>query len=777
MARTARWAALSGALALAACGGASSKPPPTDSSGGATSEPTGGATSEPSGGTTPTDPNHDTPIWGIDCERPPAGARSPRWAGFERGMNLGNRLDAPSEGLWGAVLVEDDFDVAADAGFDHVRFPVRFNTRAEADPPYTLDETFMTDRVDWAIDQALDRGLNVLLDFHHYDELHMDVEGHRERFLSIWQQLAERYAGAPDGVAFELLNEPNTGLTSSVWNQLASEALGMIRETNPTRDVLIGATSWSNVSALGELELPDDPHVVAEFHFYEPLLFVFQGQTWGDPEWGTTGVVFPGPPPEPVEPVPAAAAVGWAAAWFDAYNTLPIQENPAGPQTVFDGFALVDAFIQRAGVPVYNGEFTAQDGADTESRARWIRLVREECERRDIGWAVWDQQTATDVYDHVGEKWNEPLRDALLGPMGEDIEQPCSEGGTGSGGSPGTGGTTGGGTAGEGGEGGAGATGPIDCEDTLEPNGPSGYAWCLGSFPGSSARFIDTPSDQGASASIADGTYSNASLSAVLTDSGTVDLSGYDELVFDADVPDGQPFEVWIGHDDAGCTYQMTGAGDTTYTLDLTEALWCEPTQCGFDLQASMVSFGSVWDEAEDLELTVKALSFEETSGGAGVATGREGAIGPGGSCWFIAAWNADSSIDWVEPPSQDSVHAIATSAENSGAALALELPDRPVDMTQFSAIEIDAIMSASTAVAVQLVGDAAVPEGCGWLVSPADPSAGVTTYTMDLTASPPFCYGTPPFDLTSAIRLDFATDWDPASDIEVEVVDVRFIE
>jgi hypothetical protein len=36
-----------------------------------------------------------------------------------------------------------------------------------------------------------------------------------------------------------------------------------------------------------------------------------------DPEYGTTGIVFPGPPPSPVTPVPAASNVGWVRGWLD----------------------------------------------------------------------------------------------------------------------------------------------------------------------------------------------------------------------------------------------------------------------------------------------------------------------------------------------------------------------------------------------------------------------------------------------------------------------------
>ena len=41
----------------------------------------------------------------------------------------------------------------------------------------------------------------------------------------------------------------------------------------------------------------------------------------------------------------------------------------------------------------------------------------------------------------------------------------------------------------------------------------------------------------------------------------------------------------------------------------------------------------------------------------------------------------------------------------------------------------------------------------------------------------PRACYGDPEFDMKSAVQLVFQTDYNTASELEVEVFDVRFIE
>ena len=71
-----------------------------------------------------------------------------------RGVNLGNALDAPSEGEWGVVLKDEYFESAKQAGFDSIRLPVRWSAHSLDKPPYTIDPNFMK-RVDWAVNCAL----------------------------------------------------------------------------------------------------------------------------------------------------------------------------------------------------------------------------------------------------------------------------------------------------------------------------------------------------------------------------------------------------------------------------------------------------------------------------------------------------------------------------------------------------------------------------------------------------------------------------------------------
>src|SRR6266498_2325978 len=200
---------------------------------------------------------------------------------LQRGVNMGNMLEAPNEGEWGSFVQEEYFDLIQQAGFDFVRLPVSWDVHADQAAPYMIDPGFFF-RVDQVLDWAMIRDLKVILDFHNYEQLISNPWGNKERFLGIWKQIAERYKNYPDNVLFELLNEPNSALDASMWNEYAMAALQIIRESNPSRDIVIGPTQWNSYSWISTLDIPNDPHVVATFHYYEPFHFTHQGTEWTD---------------------------------------------------------------------------------------------------------------------------------------------------------------------------------------------------------------------------------------------------------------------------------------------------------------------------------------------------------------------------------------------------------------------------------------------------------------------------------------------------------------
>jgi endoglucanase len=332
-----------------------------------------------------------------------------------RGLNLGNFLDAtPAEGAWsdGKLIQEAHLDMAAAAGFDSIRLPVRFSGHAGTAPPYTIDPAFL-DRVDQVVQWGLARGLRVVIDLHHYEELQLDPGRERRRFVALWEQLATRFRGSPDSVYYELLNEPSHALTVPVWNGLVEETLRAIRRIDRRHTVVIGCVFWSNPSGLEGLQVPAaESNAIVTFHYYTPVLFTFQGQKWIGDDWATTGITWPGPPAGPVSPAPGLSA--WARDWIRAYETVRDPErNPGGPGVIREEIAGVAAWGRRNHRPLWMGEFTAQDRADLASRARWLSFVRSELERQGIPRSVWHSDHDASLLDVGSRTWNPTLAEAL----------------------------------------------------------------------------------------------------------------------------------------------------------------------------------------------------------------------------------------------------------------------------------------------------------------------------------------------------------------------------
>ena len=302
---------------------------------------------------------------------------------LRRGVNMGNMLEAPKEGEWGLFIREEYFDLVREAGFDFVRLPVRWNTHAEQEWPYTIDAAFFK-RVDNAVNWALKRDLTIIVDFHHYEEIMWDPWSHKDRYLGIWKQVAEHYKDYPSNVLFELLNEPNDQLNASLWNQYLAESLAIVRKTNPTRDVVIGPVNWNAYDWVTTLDVPNDEHVIVTFHYYLPFQFTHQGAEWaGEDAQKWLGTSWDGTDAEKAE---ISAHFDSVAEWAQHHNN----------------------------VRILPGEFGAYSKADMVSRVRWTEYVAREAERHGFAWAYWEFASGFGIYDPAAKVWREDLLKALI---------------------------------------------------------------------------------------------------------------------------------------------------------------------------------------------------------------------------------------------------------------------------------------------------------------------------------------------------------------------------
>ena len=304
-----------------------------------------------------------------------------------RAINLGNALEAPSEGEWGVVLRPEYFSIIKDAGFDAVRIPVRWSTRTADATPYDIDLIFFA-RVDWAIRQAFENDLAAIINIHHYEEIMTDPAAHKERFLGIWRQISERYKNYDGDLFFEVLNEPNNALSATLWNEYLAEAITLIREDNPGRTLIIGTAEWGGIGALPRLQIPaEDQNIIVTIHYYNPFQFTHQGAEW------VTG----------------------ANAWLGTTWT----GTTAQQQAVSSDFSTANNWAETNRRPIFMGEFGAYSKADIDSRVRWTEFVTRAAEAHGWSWAYWEFISGFGAYDGSADAWREPLLNALIPSAGK----------------------------------------------------------------------------------------------------------------------------------------------------------------------------------------------------------------------------------------------------------------------------------------------------------------------------------------------------------------------
>jgi endoglucanase len=331
------------------------------------------------------------PVAVVDGSTPASAQVRATAAALARGINFGNMLEGPREGDWG-LRVEDEFIALVGEGrfTKAVRLPVRWSNHASADAQAAIDPAFMA-RVDDVVTRLLARGVTVVLNMHHYRQLDGDALDPGEvrvadavlqdRFVAMWRQIAARFAGRSPQLVLELYNEPH-GALEPHWNALIARTLPVVRESNPTRVVVLGPVQWNSARALAQLKLPNDANLLLTVHHYEPFNFTHQGASW----------ITPTPP------------LGTDCCDAQQYRLV----------TELLDLALADS--RRRSVPVFVGEFGAYSQAPQAARVRWLRLMREEMARREMPWFYWELAGGFGLYDPHTHRFRDDIKQALYGP-------------------------------------------------------------------------------------------------------------------------------------------------------------------------------------------------------------------------------------------------------------------------------------------------------------------------------------------------------------------------
>lgn len=296
---------------------------------------------------------------------------------LKRGINILG-YDGIWEGGRNAPFRLDNLTAIRKAGFSHVR--INFFGFKFMGPGNLLDEIVLR-RLDAVIEEVLARNLIPILDEHDTHVCQQDVSGCAEKLKAFWTQIAERYAGKYPTLVFEVLNEPGGQMTSTAWNTLLNECLGIIRATNPRRPVIAAVLNVDEMPVEELVLPPDDRNLIVTFHYYAPLRFTHQGAPWS-------------------ETLSRAGPLDWGT---------PEDERQARAD-----FERMRIWSERERRPIYLGEFGVYEAAPAAARTRYLSFVARSAEQLGWAWAYWQFDHDFAAFDSERQAWKPEIIQALI---------------------------------------------------------------------------------------------------------------------------------------------------------------------------------------------------------------------------------------------------------------------------------------------------------------------------------------------------------------------------
>lgn len=290
------------------------------------------------------------------------------FTGYKKGVNLGGWLSqcCHTKEHYDSFITEEDIIKIASWKVDHVRLPIDYDLLEDEKGNFKEDGfAYIDNAVSW----CKSSGLNIILDLHKTAGYSFDKgEGEsgffespdlQERFMKLWERIAERYAVSDGTVAFELLNEVTEQSYSVTWNKLIKSCIERIRRLAPDTYILVGGYWQNSPDAVPDLEAPYDDKVVYNFHCYDPMNFTHQGAYW-------------------VEGMDTSFRMS-----FDKCDP------PITPEFFIDRFSRAYEAAKKNGTVLYCGEYGVIENAEPADVVKWFKAINAAFDRLDISRAVW----------------------------------------------------------------------------------------------------------------------------------------------------------------------------------------------------------------------------------------------------------------------------------------------------------------------------------------------------------------------------------------------------
>ncbi len=316
-----------------------------------------------------------------------AAAATPALIKLARGFNIPDWLEREG-GIAPSPVVLTGLRAA---GFTAVRLPVNGDRFAFAD---ATGRATATHEVGAALSLLLEHDFAVMLDLHTSPDLSSLIETDPNRgadaAVTAWQALAPIVSGyGADQVFPELLNEPP--LERRAWLELRDRLAEIVRRVCPDHTIVWGAARYQGIWETVDLPPLDDANNIVAVHYYWPMGFTHQCQSWGEsPLERLAWLPFPAGRNDPAVVARRAALEadgdGEALAALDQEFSTPWER-----EQIEQDFADLARWSEATGTPAIVNEFGVLNFCvDPTSRATWTRAVRETAETHGIGWTHWD---------------------------------------------------------------------------------------------------------------------------------------------------------------------------------------------------------------------------------------------------------------------------------------------------------------------------------------------------------------------------------------------------
>lgn len=321
-----------------------------------------------------------------------ATAASPAIKVPTRGFNLPDWLAAEAHAPAPAVL-----DALRRRGFETIRLPI--------DP--MLVSVDFAPRVTEALALTTTHGFNAILDVHPSGDVDPD------QIVAAWTTLAELIASFPAHQVYaELCNEPP--LDPKPWARLASRLAETIRRTCPEHTLIWGPARVQGIWELDGQTPPGDGNLIVAVHYYTPMGFTHQCETWDDSPLARMRNL-PFPATRKSGPVEALAAT------FSAKDRAFLDQEFSDPWTaahIEADFKTLGRWSRTHKHPAMLGEFGVLNFCvDPASRQAWVRAVRQAAEDSGAGWTYWEaDQGFGFIADRASaEGFDDGMIEALIG--------------------------------------------------------------------------------------------------------------------------------------------------------------------------------------------------------------------------------------------------------------------------------------------------------------------------------------------------------------------------